>query len=154
MSKNMYFVCFSRMSHHRAQWWWDIPEISKQDSEKFRRSYKLNKNINYMLYLTNWPLFGVKIVLLVLLARWWDIIKYKNANLKSDKSLGGGLIIFLNCYWVDQLIWSEKIWNFLVSKKYFCNVPPSRMVPILQDWPPRSLRISVSGKQTDGPANI
>ena len=58
----------------------NIPEISKQDSEKFRRSYKLNKNINYMLYLTNWPLFGVKIVLLVLLARWWDIIKYKNAN--------------------------------------------------------------------------
>ena len=51
----------------------------KKDSKKFRRTYKLNKNINYMLYLPNWPFFGVKKVLLVLLARWWDILKYKNA---------------------------------------------------------------------------
>ena len=78
--KKMYFVCFSKISHHRAPWWWDIPEISKQDSKKFRRSYKLNKNINYILYLTNWHYFGVKLVLLVILKQWWDILKYKNAN--------------------------------------------------------------------------
>ena len=35
-----------------------------------KRRYKLNKSINYMRYLTNWPFFGVKIVLLVLLAQW------------------------------------------------------------------------------------
>ena len=66
---------FSRISHHRAQWWWDITEISKQDSDKFRRSYKHNKNINCVLCSTNWPFFGVQIVLLVLLAQWWDILK-------------------------------------------------------------------------------
>ena len=39
----MCFVCFSRMSHHHALRWWDIPGISKQDSDKFRKSYKYNK---------------------------------------------------------------------------------------------------------------
>ena len=58
ISKTLYFVCFSRMYHHRAPGWWDIPEISKQDSEKFRRSYKINKNINYMLFLNNWHFLG------------------------------------------------------------------------------------------------
>ena len=40
----------------------------------------ITKNINCILYSTNWPIFGVKIVLLVLLAQWWDILKSKNAN--------------------------------------------------------------------------
>ena len=68
------------MSHHRAPCSWDIPEISKQDSEKFRRSYKLNKKHKLYALFTQLAFFGVKLVLLVLLARWWDILKYKNSN--------------------------------------------------------------------------
>ena len=50
IQKDVICLFFSRRSRHRASWWWDIPEISKQDSKKLKRSYKLNKNINYMLY--------------------------------------------------------------------------------------------------------
>ena len=48
-----------------------------------------------MLYLINWPFFGVKLVLLVLLALCWDIFKYKNVYQQSQKSMGGSPIIFL-----------------------------------------------------------
>ena len=78
ISKMMYFVYFSRMSHHHTPLWWDIPEISKQDSEKFRRSYKLNKEHQLYALFNHLALFCVKIVLLVLLAQWCDILKYKN----------------------------------------------------------------------------
>ena len=56
----MYFACLSRISHNRALSWWDIPEISKQDSDKFRRSNKHNKNINCMFYSENWPFLVLK----------------------------------------------------------------------------------------------
>ena len=75
----MYFVCFSRMSTITHRDGGTYLKLANKIQKSLEEVTSI-KNINYMLYLTNWPLFGVKIVLLVLLARWWDIIKYKNSN--------------------------------------------------------------------------
>ena len=53
----------------------------------------------------------------------------------TKKMLGGGPIIFCSYVGDNQQNKTKKNKDLPILKKVFKNVPPSRMVPILSDWP-------------------